>query len=251
MILIKLGGHALSGSTNWIDTLKKHWLKGTRFVIVHGGGPQIDLALKAEKIDSEFRDGLRVTSESAMKIVSSTLTGTVQRSIVDDLRRFKIPAVGISGTDGGIISAVPKDNGKYGLVGDVTSINIDLIQLLLNGGFIPVISPIASGENGESLNINADIAAGAIGGTLEVDEVIFMTDVPGIYRNWPEKNSIIEKISIDELQSMSFVDGMIPKVEAVRNAINSGASSARIIDGKDDAALDLALQNLGGTWIQK
>lgn len=251
MILIKLGGHALTGSMRWIETLKKHWQQGTRFVIVHGGGPQIDLALKANNIDSEFRDGLRVTSESAMRIVSSTLTGTVQRGIVDDLRRFNIPAVGIAGTDGGIISAVPKDNGKYGFVGDVTSINTNLIKVLLNSKYLPVISPIARGVNAESLNVNADIAAGAIGGALAANEVIFMTDVPGIYKNWPEKNSIIEKISIDELMSMSFVGGMIPKVEAVRNAINSGASSARIIDGKDDAALELALQNLGGTWIQK
>jgi len=251
MILIKLGGHALNGSTNWINTLKKHWSKGTRFVIVHGGGPQIDLALKANNIETEFREGLRVTSDSAMKIVSSTLIGTVQRSIVDDLTKHGLPAVGISGSDGEIITVLLKENGKYGLVGEIVSINIHLIQVLLNSGFLPVISPIARDINNQILNVNADIAAGAIGGEFGVDEVIFMTDVPGIYRKWPEKDSLIDQISIEQLESMTFVGGMIPKVEAVKNAISSGANSARIIDGKDDSALELALQKSGGTWIQK
>lgn len=251
MILIKLGGHAMSESSAWINSIKSKWLSGERFVLVHGGGPQIDLALKNQNIHSEFKDGLRVTSHEAMQVVEQTLTGIVQRRIVNELRRFDLPAIGISGSDGETLMANIKNNGEYGLVGDITSVNTQLLATLIEAEYLPVISPIGTNSEGEVLNVNADIAAGAIAGALSVEEIIFMTDVPGIYLKWPDKESLIEKVSISDLESMSFTEGMIPKVEAVKNAIQSGAGSARIIDGKDQLALSMALEKSGGTWIQK
>ena len=251
MILIKLGGHAMGESSEWVNSIKSKWQSGERFVLVHGGGPQIDAALKSQNISSEFKDGLRVTSPDAMQIVEQTLTGIVQRRIVDELRRFGLPAVGISGSDGKTLMADIKRNGDYGLVGDITSVDSKLLVTLIGAGYLPVISPIATNSEGEVLNVNADIAAGAIAGALGVDEIIFMTDVSGIYLNWPDKDSLIEKISISDLESMSFTEGMIPKVEAVINAIRSGAGSARIIDGRNPLAFSMALDKSGGTWIQK
>ncbi|MFM8328805.1 MAG: acetylglutamate kinase [Actinomycetales bacterium] len=241
----------MSESSAWINSIKSKWLSGERFVLVHGGGPQIDLALKNQNIHSEFKDGLRVTSHEAMQVVEQTLTGIVQRRIVNELRRFDLPAIGISGSDGETLMANIKNNGEYGLVGDITSVNTQLLATLIEAEYLPVISPIGTNSGGEVLNVNADIAAGAIAGALSVEEIIFMTDVPGIYLKWPDKESLIEKVSISDLESMSFAEGMIPKVEAVKNAIRSGAGSARIIDGKDQLALSMALEKSGGTWIQK
>ncbi|MFM8205823.1 MAG: acetylglutamate kinase [Actinomycetales bacterium] len=241
----------MSESSAWINSIKSKWLSGERFVLVHGGGPQIDLALKNQNIHSEFKDGLRVTSHEAMQVVEQTLTGIVQRRIVNELRRFDLPAIGISGSDGETLMANIKNNGEYGLVGDITSVNTQLLATLIEAEYLPVISPIGTNPGGEVLNVNADIAAGAIAGALSVEEIIFMTDVPGIYLKWPDKESLIEKVSISDLESMSFAEGMIPKVEAVKNAIRSGAGSARIIDGKDQLALSMALEKSGGTWIQK
>lgn len=241
----------MSESSAWINSIKSKWISGERFVLVHGGGPQIDAALESQNIYSEFKDGLRITSPDAMQVVEQTLTGIVQRRIVTELRRFGLPAIGISGSDGETIMANIMSDGEYGLVGEVRSVNSKLLAILVEAEYLPVISPIATNSNGEVLNVNADIAAGAIAGALGVDEIIFMTDVPGIYLNWPDKESLIETISISDLETMSFTEGMIPKVEAVKNAIRSGAGSARIIDGRNPLALSMALEKSGGTWIQK
>ena len=241
----------MSESSAWINSIKSKWISGERFVLVHGGGPQIDAALESQNIYSEFKDGLRITSPDGMQVVEQTLTGIVQRRIVTELRRFGLPAIGISGSDGETIMANIMSDGEYGLVGEVRSVNSKLLAILVEAEYLPVISPIATNSNGEVLNVNADIAAGAIAGALGVDEIIFMTDVPGIYLNWPDKESLIETISISDLETMSFTGGMIPKVEAVKNAIRSGAGSARIIDGRNPLALSMALEKSGGTWIQK
>ena len=250
MIVIKFGGHAMSDDPKWMHEIKARWQDGARFVIVHGGGPQIDLQLEREGISSEFVAGFRVTTPEVMKVVEAVLTGTVLRSVVRSLQRVGLPAVGITGSDGGLLTVGLKDEGALGLVGEVKSVNPEILKTLVGAGYLPVIAPVSNDSEGIALNINADLAAGAIAGSLGAAEMLFMTDVPGIYRNWPDRESLIAEISIDELAKLQFSDGMVPKVAAAIHAVDSGARSARIIDGRSLEAFQSALVGRGGTWVR-
>ncbi len=234
---------------NWMVELANFWNSGERLVVVHGGGPAIDAQLKIEGVASDFVDGFRVTTAEVMKVVESVLTGTVLRSVVNSLKLAGLPAVGITGNDGGLLEVGVKEGGRFGQVGDVVSVNPRIISTLLGEGYLPVISPVSRDRNGLALNVNADLVAGAIAGAMSAEQVIFMTDVAGIYRSWPDKDSLIEKITAAELSEMTFTEGMIPKVAAVVSAIKSGAKSARIIDGRNFDAFKEALVGEGGTWV--
>lgn len=251
MIVIKFGGHAMGSDSAWMNEIAAQFSSGKKFVIVHGGGPQIDLQLKAEGITSEFKGGFRITTPEVMKVVEAVLTGTVLRSVVRSLIAVGLPAVGIAGSDAKLLEVALKDDGNLGLVGEVVRVNPEILNNLIAGGFVPVISPVSNDKTGKALNVNADLAAGAIAGALGAEEMLFMTDVPGIYRNWPDKDSLISEISIDELAMMQFADGMVPKVAAAINAIRSGAKSVRVIDGKSLDAFHQALSGEGGTWVRK
>jgi acetylglutamate kinase len=250
MIVIKFGGHAMDSDPIWMDEISRRWSSGEQFVIVHGGGPQIDQQLEVEGIESEFKDGFRFTTPAVMKVVEAVLTGSVLRSVVRSLQRVGIPAVGITGSDAGLLSVRLKSEGALGLVGEVDVVNPKILKTLLAGGFLPVVAPVSNAPDGSALNINADLAAGAIAGALRAQEVLFMTDVPGIYRNWPDQNSLMNEVSVKELSSIVFEGGMVPKVAAVINAISSGARSARVIDGKSLVAFKDALSGKGGTWVK-
>ena len=250
MIVIKFGGHAMDSDLVWMDEIARRWSEGEQFVIVHGGGPQIDQQLKIEGVPSEFKDGLRITTPSVMKVVEAVLTGSVLRSVVRSLQRVGLPAVGITGSDAGLLKVSVKSEGALGLVGQVDSVNPRILSTLLDGGFLPVIAPVSNSVDGSALNVNADLAAGAIAGALRAQEVLFMTDVPGIYRNWPDQSSLMREVSLKELGSIAFEGGMVPKVAAVINAITSGAMSARVIDGKSLVAFKDALAGKGGTWVR-
>ncbi|MEY2678939.1 MAG: hypothetical protein RLZZ160_17, partial [Actinomycetota bacterium] len=184
-------------------------------------------------------------------VVEMVLTGTVLRSVVRSLRAAGLPAVGITGSDDGLLEVKPRDLDQLGLVGEVVRVNPKIINDLLDMGYLPVISPVANDANGKALNINADIAAGAIAGALRATQMLFMTDVPGIYSNWPDKTSLISEIEVSTLKSMTFADGMVPKVEAAINAVESGAASARIMDGTSLDAFTDALAGKGGTWVKR
>ncbi len=250
MIVIKLGGHAMDDDPAWMREIATRWSAGEKFVVVHGGGPQIDRQLQVEGIVSEFVNGFRITTAEVMKVVESVLTGTVLRSVVRSLSKVGLPAVGITGSDAGLLEVSVKDDGALGLVGQVDAVNPKILVSLIDAGFLPVVAPVSNGADGVALNVNADLAAGAIAGALHANEALFMTDVPGIYRNWPDKASLIDEISISELAALSFEGGMVPKVAAVINAIKSGARSARVIDGKSLSAFQSALHGKGGTWVR-
>jgi acetylglutamate kinase len=195
--------------------------------------------------------------------VQQVLSGTVLREVVGHLRAHDVPAVGISGRDGGTLQAtllttlVDGSSADLGRVGEVERVDTALLNSLLNSGFTPVVSPIAVEFDGEvevpqhGLNVNADLAAAAIAGALDASELIFMTDVPGIYRNWPDRDSLISEISASDLNAIKheFDGGMAPKVKACLDAINKGAKAVRIIDGRDPKALDDALNGVGGTVV--
>ena len=260
MIVIKYGGNALPAagdSDPVLEAIADAFLDGEQLVLVHGGGPQIDEALAEKGIGKNRVAGYRVTDEAVFATVQSVLSGTVLRTIVNYLIGSDVNAVGLSASDGGLVRArkfQPVVDGKkvdIGLVGEVDEVNPMILESLITEGYLPVISPVAADNDGVGFNINADLVAAAIGGALRADTVIFLTDVEGIYRSWPDKSSMIDEISIDELKQIapSFTDGMIPKVAAAIKAIDSGAFSVRITNGTDLACVLDALDNQGGTLV--
>ena len=236
-------------SADWMRELALRFKAGERFVIVHGGGPQIDQELKIRNIEKKMINGFRYTDSETMKVVEMVLTGTVLRSVVRSLIKAGLPAVGITGSDTALLEADFKDEEKLGLVGVVNKVNPKLLHDLLDMGYLPVIAPVANDSNGTALNINADLAAGAIAGPLRATQMLFLTDVPGIYANWPDQSSLIQSIGVQQLKNITFSEGMVPKVEAAINAIESGALSSRVIDGKSIEAFVSALNGEGGTWV--
>jgi len=245
MIVIKYGGNALPSadqSDPVLEAIADAFLDGEQLVLVHGGGPQIDLALGEKGLGREKISGYRVTTPEVYSVVESVLSGTVLRSIVNYLIGSDVNAVGLSASDGRLIRAKkfkPAIDGKA------------ILESLITEGYLPVISPVAVDEDGIGYNVNADLVAAAIGGALRADSVIFLTDVDGIYRKFPDRSTIIDEISIEDLKSIqnSFTDGMIPKVKAAISAIDSGAFSVRITNGTNlEAVLD-ALDNRGGTLV--
>lgn len=250
MIVIKFGGHAMGeNASQWMQELAHRFKAGERFVIVHGGGPQIDQELKLRGIEKKMINGFRFTDKETMQVVEMVLTGTVLRSVVRSLVQVGLPAVGITGSDSNLLQVDYKDKENLGLVGVVKKVNSKILDDLLDMGYLPVISPVANDSNGVALNINADLAAGAIAGALRANQMLFLTDVPGIYANWPDQSSLIDSIEVNELKKIAFSEGMIPKVEAAINAIEAGALSSRVLDGKSLDSFVSALNGEGGTWV--
>ncbi|WP_086236742.1 acetylglutamate kinase [Campylobacter porcelli] len=206
---------------------------GIKVILVHGGGKTINSFLDRLEIKSEFINGLRVTDSQTMQIVEMALSGLVNKEITSMLNKHGARAIGVSGKDDNMLKAKAMDNGKYGYVGDITSVDDRLINSLLDNGLIPVIAPIAIGENYESYNINADLCASTIASKLRANKVIFLSDIKGVL----DKNSnLIGKLnenSINELKKDGTISGgMIPKIDACLECIRSGVGSAHIIDGR-------------------
>lgn len=253
MILFKYGGHAISddqGIDPVLSILSKQIKAGKKIVIVHGGGPAINKELEIHGVKSEMIGGLRKTTPEVFAVVQRTLCGEVQRKLVNQLIALGVNAVGLTAGDGDVIRAkISKP--ELGLVGEVVSVNPDYLIAQMDLGITPVISPISITTDGQAVNMNADVIAGAIGGALKVDSVLFSTDVSGIYRNWPDKDSLIQSISVNELSEISktLEGGMIPKAESAINAIKSGAKKVQIFDGREISSVELALQGEGGTLV--
>ncbi len=264
MIVIKFGGHAMSDAEGLFAKAVQGALDlGEDCVIVHGGGPQIDAALKEANIEPEFNGGFRVTSPEVFEVVQKVLSGQVLRDVVAQLRNAGLNAVGITGRDGGLLIAKKLNNlvngtsADLGQVGEVVRVDKAILDSLIDSGFLPVVSPIAilgdetHEDSNTGLNVNADLAAAAIAGALQASSLIFMTDVPGIYKNWPDTSSLISSIRVSELEAIKgeFTEGMAPKVAACMSAIHAGAHSVRVIDGKDPMSFALALRGIGGTVV--
>jgi acetylglutamate kinase len=233
---------------------------GVALVIVHGGGPQIDAALKLEEIASEFLGGFRITTPEIFEVVERVLADEVGPGIARSLQKEGVNAVALSGRKTESLIAEPLrklvDGTKadLGLVGVITAVNPQAMKNALKGGQVPVVSPIATDEEFTGgLNVNADLAAAAIAGALDAECLIIMTDVAGIYRAWPDLGSLISEITAAELEEIksTFAEGMAPKVQACLDAIKGGASAVRIIDGTDPSAFASALNNNGGTLVTK
>jgi acetylglutamate kinase len=253
MFVFKYGGHAIPEGASVdpsIEYLAKLIKSGVKLVVVHGGGPQINRELEIHGIKSEMIDGYRKTTPEVFEVVQRTLSGEVLRNLTNQFISQGINAVGISAGDGNLIRA-KNVKPELGLVGVVSAVNPELLKNLMAQGITPVISPIAVNSEGMGLNMNADLIAGAIGGALGAEAVLFSTDVSGIYRKWPDETSLIESINSEELSSIaiSFEGGMIPKAQAAINAIESGAKSVRIFDGRKVANVIAAFEGKAGTLV--
>jgi acetylglutamate kinase len=259
MIVIKFGGHAMTDEHGaFAQAIAEAIATGVTPVVVHGGGPQIGDALKVAGIESSFVGGFRVTTPDTFDVVEHVLAGEVGPAVAKSLVAHGVDAVAISGRTSQTLIAQPLTHlvdgtpADLGLVGVVTSVNPQSIQDLVAEGKVPVISPIATDATGLlGYNVNADLAAAAIAGALDAQWLIIMTDVPGIYRNWPDRSSLISSICAEELESLksSFAEGMAPKVQACLDAIAAGAKAVRIIDGTNPSALKDALLGVGGTLV--
>lgn len=247
-ILIKYGGNAMVNEELKHDIAKK--IKelqndGIQVVLVHGGGPFINESLAEAGIKSEFFDGHRHTSLAAMTCIEKTLKGEVNSSLVNLLNRQGLKAVGLSGKDGKLAIAQKRwhirkeEKGKelkmdLGQVGDIVKVNPLLIESLLDNEFTPVITCIASDDKGNDYNINGDVFAGRIASAIKADAYIVLTDVDGLYKEYPNPDSIIREIdttTISEFYGNAISGGMIPKIESCVDAVKSGVKKAVIVNG--------------------
>ncbi|MFI6677595.1 acetylglutamate kinase [Kribbella sp. NPDC050470] len=260
-VVVKYGGNAMVD-----DKLKRAFAEdivflryaGVRVVVVHGGGPQISDMLGRLGIDSEFRGGLRVTTPEAMDVVGMVLVGKVGRELVGLLNAHGPFAVGMSGEDAGLFTAerrtaiVDGESVDIGLVGDVVDVRPEAVIDLIDAGRIPVVSTIAPDEDGQAHNVNADTAAAALASALGAEKLVVLTDVAGLYRNWPDSDEIITQITTAELAELlpSLASGMVPKMEACLRAVESGVSRATVIDGRVPHSLLLEIFTDAGSGTQ-
>ena len=238
VVVIKYGGSAMTdgalGRRFAEDVVLMHQV-GILPLVVHGGGPQIGDLMQRLGKEPEFLDGLRVTDAETLDIARMVLVGKVNRDIVGSINVHGPLAVGVSGEDGGLITAAAR-NPELGFVGDVDSVDPTLLTKLFAEGLIPVMSTIGTDASGQAYNINADTVAGAVAEAIGAEKVVYLTDVEGLYEDLDNKDSLIGEISADELQtkleSGQITDGMIPKIEACVHAVNNGVTSAHLLDGR-------------------
>ena len=266
-VVIKYGGNAMVS-----DVLKENVMRdvalmkyvGIRPVIVHGGGPEITGFLKKVGKESSFVAGLRVTDEETVEIAEMVLDGKINSEIVNLLNQRGVRAVGLSGKDAGLIRARKKMATVYendtahevdmGFVGAVETIDVSVIEDLLDHGYVPVIAPIGVGMDGESYNINADYVAAEIAGALAAEKLLLLTDIEGIYKDFNDKSSFLSTIHLQEardyIRDGIISGGMIPKVEACLTALERGAAKTHIIDGRLPHAIILEIFTSTGVGTQ-
>ena len=228
---------------------------GVQPVVVHGGGPEINQWLGRLAIEPQFRDGLRITDADTMDVVEMVLIGRVNKQIVNGINRVGGRAVGLAGCDGGLLEARPWGDGSHGLVGDVAGVNPQVLDPLLDHGYIPVISSVAPSEEGESHNINADTAAGELAAALQAEKLILLTDTPGILIDRDDPRSLVRQLTLPEARRL-IADGVVnggmtPKTECCIRALAQGVRAAHIVDGRVPHALLLEVfTNAGiGTMV--
>ena len=238
-VVIKYGGNAMISDDlrhAVMSDIVLLSLVGIHVVVVHGGGPEINEMLSKVNKQSKFVDGLRYTDEETMDIVQQVLCGRVNKNLVATLNRMGGKALGLCGLDGGLLQAVKKD-ARYGLVGEIKAVNPAPVQDVLDRGYIPVISTVAMGVDGEtSYNINADTAAAKLAVALGAEKLILLTDVRGILRDPSDEDTLIHVVCMSEVPMLIkdgiIKGGMIPKLECCVEAVRSGVSRAHILDGR-------------------
>ena len=260
-VVIKYGGHAMTETAlkeRFAEDIVLLKYVGLNPVIVHGGGPQIDKMLTRLGIEAKFRHGVRITDAATMEIVEMVLAGKINMEIVELLNRHGGRSVGLSGKDGGLIMAQPltakswakslgkdlegDDEGDFGLVGEVQSVDPSLVLKLQQDHYIPVIAPIGTDKEGNTYNINADLVAGSIAASLHAEKLVMMTDIKGIRDANSRHLSTVSRKDVQRMVKKGVIgEGMLPKVHACLEALDGGAGKAHIIDGRIPHAILLEI----------
>lgn len=261
VVVVKYGGNAMTD-----DSLKRAFAEdiaflrfaGFRPVVVHGGGPQISQMLDRLGIESEFRGGLRVTTPEAMDVVRMVLVGKVQRELVGLINEHGPIAVGLSGEDAGLFTAeatgtiVDGEEVDLGLVGEVTGVRPEAVLDIIEAGRVPVVSSVAPDVDGQVHNVNADAAAASLAAALGAEKLLVLTDVEGLYLDWPDPEEVIGEISPEALEEIlpTLASGMIPKMGACLKAVQEGVKRATVVDGRQPHAVLLELFTEEGVGTQ-
>lgn len=256
VIVIKLGGHAMTDSdamTNFAQDIVLMKQCNLNPIIVHGGGPAINNFLDKMNIKTNFLNGKRVTDKESIPLIEMVLSGSVNKNIVSAINSQGGKAVGLSGKDANLMICEP-DNPKLGFVGNPTQVNPEILKNFLKSDFIPVVAPIGIGTDGQTYNVNADTAAGAIAAALSADRLLLLTDVDGVKN---KNGEILTKLSIEDVKKLiengTISKGMIPKTETAIKALEDGVRAAVILDGRTPNAclLELFTDYGAGTLIRK
>jgi acetylglutamate kinase len=246
--VMKCGGSTLAALPElFFEDLRAMQESGTVPVIVHGGGPAINQVLTALNIESEFVNGLRKTDERVLDVVEMVLCGQINKQIVRRIARAGGRAIGISGIDGGLMTAAPVPNShEVGLVGEVTRVDASILEGIIGMGYMPVIAPLGIDEAGQHYNINADTAAGAVASHLGVERMIVVTDVPGIMRTVDGEKRVLPSVTVQEIDEMiasgEIYGGMIPKVRAAVQCIQGRVQEIVIVDGAEPRVLSRVIR---------
>jgi acetylglutamate kinase len=253
-VVVKYGGAAMKDSSLKEDVIRDLVFMscvGIRPVLVHGGGPEINSWLEKLGIEPQFKDGLRVTDAATMDVVEMVLVGRVNKEIVALINQAGGNAVGLCGKDGNLIVARPDGREGIGFVGEVSGVNVDILNTLVKSGYIPVVSSVAADENGQAYNINADTVAGEIAAALGAEKLILMTDTPGLMRDFKDPDTLIRQLNIQDARTFiedgTVSGGMIPKLTCCVRSLAQGVKAAHIIDGRLPHSLLLEIFTDSGT----
>ena len=260
-VVVKLGGAAIDRESDLALAQDVLLLRsvGVRCVLVHGGGPQVDVMLRRVGKEPEFKDGLRVTDAETLEIVRMVLVGKINRDLVATINSQagdEPVAVGVSGEDAGLLTVTPADS-TLGFVGNVTGVRAELIHRLLDDGLTPVISTVGANAAGQPYNVNADEAARAIAVAMQAEKIVYLTAVPGLLQDPKDESTLIHRLTAAELRERiaheSVGKGMIPKLRACTDAVEQGVPFAHIIDGRVHHSLLIELLTVHGvgTMITK
>jgi acetylglutamate kinase len=261
IVVIKFGGNAMVDEAlqeAFAQDMAYLRYVGIKPVVVHGGGPQITARLAELGIQSEFRLGLRYTDQATMEVVRDVLRNQISKELAALISRFGADTIVLSGEDQDLLKAQqvkgqgPDGEVDLGLVGEVRTVNPRALLEALNQGKIPVVSSVAPDALGQLLNVNADSAAAAIAVALGAEKLMVLTDVPGLYANWPERDSLLSEISIAELRELlpTLESGMLPKMRACLDAVVGGVPKAHIIDGREPHSILLEIFTEAGVGTQ-
>jgi acetylglutamate kinase len=261
IVVVKFGGNAMVDEQlqlAFAQDMAYLRFVGIKPVVVHGGGPQITARLAEIGIESEFRAGMRYTDEKTMSVVRDVLRNQISKNLADLIEESGAQTVVLSGEDDSLFRAVrvkghtSEGEVDLGLVGEVKTVNPRAVLQALDQGKVPVISSVAPSNSGQLLNVNADLAASALAIALGADKLMVLTDVPGLYANWPEIDSLLSEISVEELTVLmpKLESGMIPKMQACLRAVQGGVPKAHIIDGRQPHSILLEIFTKAGVGTQ-
>ena len=261
IVVVKFGGNAMvDEQLQFAFAQDMAYLRfvGIKPVVVHGGGPQITARLAELGIESEFRAGMRYTDEQTIDVVKEVLREQISKSLAEQIQASGAKTIVLSGEDDSLFRAAkvmgktPEGDVDLGLVGEVTTVNPRAVLKALDAGMVPVISSVAPSTSGQLLNVNADLAASSLAIALGAEKLMVLTDVPGLYANWPERDSLLSEISVSELSELipKLESGMIPKMQACLRAVQGGVPKAHIIDGREPHSILLEIFTEAGVGTQ-